>query len=141
MAIQSWLPFAVLALIGWGMTAFLPKLALKALLPRHVIVYHAVFFLCGVSLLQFFYGGPEFQMQGVLLALATGFCGILGQLVYLEALKRGPLMYVSMISSLYPLVAAVLAYAILRTPLTLQQGAGITLGIASIVLLVVANDK
>ncbi|MBI1215791.1 MAG: EamA family transporter [Alphaproteobacteria bacterium] len=141
MFIATWLPYAMLALFGWGVTAFLPKLALKSLSPRHLIVYHSLFFLCGVSLVQLFYGGPEFEPRGVLLALATGFSGSLGQLIYLEALRRGPLIYVSMISSLYSLVATVLSCVLLHAPLTPRHAAGVLLGVASIVLLGATRDK
>ena len=60
---------------------------------------------------------------------------------YLIALQRGPLTYASMISSLYPAVATVLALVFLPDPLTLRQGLGVVLGLASIIMLVLASDS
>jgi len=92
-------------------------------------------------LVQLFYGGLEFNRTGVLLAICIGAAGSFGQLLFLVALRDGPLTYVSMISSLYPLVATVLAVLVLSEPISPRQAAGIALGIASIILLVVARDK
>jgi bacterial/archaeal transporter family protein len=140
MTIENWFPPAMVALFTWGLTAFLPKIVLRRLSPLHMIVYHSAFFLAGVTIVQLIYLDFEFHLRAVLFAMATGACGTFGQMLYLQALKRGPLTYVSMISSLYPLVATVLAFVILRDPVTLRQGCGVLLGIASIILLVRAND-
>jgi len=141
MAIEAWLIPSILALCIWGVTAFLPKLALRSLSPLHTVVYNAFFFFVTAALVQVFFGGPEFLWNGVRFALCTGACGTLGQLLYLIALKRGPLTYVSMISSLYPLVATILAFIVLHEPMSPRQCAGVALGVASIILLVVAHDK
>jgi bacterial/archaeal transporter family protein len=90
---------------------------------------------------ELFYWDLEFELVPVLYAMATGACGTFGQLLYLTALRRGPLTYVSMISSLYPLVATLLAFFILHDPISARQAAGVGLGILSIVILVRANDK
>lgn len=141
MTIEAWVLPSMVALSIWGVTAFLPKLTLRSLTPLHTIVYNSVFFFLVVCVVQAFFGGPEFQWHGALFAMATGACGTFGQLLYLTALKRGPLTYVSMISSLYPLVATVLAFVILHEPMNPRQCLGVVLGLSSIVLLVVASDK
>ena len=46
-----------------------------------------------------------------------------------------------MISSLYPLVATMLAVTLLNDHVTVRQGFGVALGIPSIILLVRADDK
>ena len=141
MTIETWVLPSMVALSIWGVTAFLPKLTLRTLTPLHTIVYNSFFFLITVGVVQLFFGGPEFQLRGALFAMATGACGTFGQLLYLTALKRGPLTYVSMISSLYPLVATLLAFLILHEPMSPRQCAGVVLGLSSIVLLVVSSDK
>lgn len=138
----AWFFPALVALFVWGLTAFLPKLLLRSMQPLHMIVYNCFFFFltaCGVQLV--FWNDLEFEFHGVLLAMATGACGTLGQVFYLIALQRGPLTYASMISSLYPAVATVLALVFLPDPLTLRQGLGVMLGLASIITLVLASDN
>lgn len=141
MTIAIWFPPAIVALLIWGVTAFLPKIALRTLSPFQMIIYHSVFFLLGAVLVQFYFGMPQFELPGVFYAMATGACGTLGQIFYLTALKRGPVTYVSMISSLYPLVATLMAVVLLHDHVTARQGCGVVLGICSIILLVKADDK
>lgn len=141
MAIEVWFLPSVIALTIWGVTGFLSKLALKTLPPLHLLVYGALFFLTAAIFVQFFYGRPEFHPTGVTLAICVGAAGSVGQLMFLLALRDGPLTYVAMISSLYPLIATVLAFVLLGEPLSMRQTAGIVLGIVSIILLVVARDK
>lgn len=141
MVIEVWLLPSVIALLVWGATGFLSKVALKGLPPLHLLVYGSIFFLLSASFVQLFHDGLEFNQRGVILAVAVGAAGTFGQLLFLIALRDGPLTYVSMIASLYPLVATLLAYFVLSEPISLRQVLGIALGIASIVLLVVARDK
>lgn len=137
----AWFVPASVALFVWGLTAFLPKLLLRSMQPLHMIVYNCFFFFLTACAVQaVFWNEFEFETKGVILAMATGACGTLGQVFYLIALQRGPLTYASMISSLYPAVATVLALVFLPDPLTLRQGLGVALGLASIVTLVLASD-
>lgn len=139
---EAWIPPALVALSIWGVTAFLPKILLQRLQPLQMIVFSSIFFFLTSCAVQLFHLGDfHFDKKGMLVAMATGACGSFGQVFYLEALRRGPVTYVSMISSLYPLVATVLAYFYLREPLTMKQMLAIGLGIGAIVLLVVASDK
>lgn len=141
MAIEVWFLPSIIALIIWGVTGFLSKITLKSLPPLHLLVYSALFFLVAALLVQLFYGMPEFHARGVTLALCVGAAGSFGQLLFLLALRDGPLTYVSMISSLYPLIATILAFVVLGEPLTPRQMAGVAVGIFAIVLLVVSRDK
>ena len=107
-----------------------------------MIVYSSIFFLMTACTVQLFYLDDfHFDQKGAGLALVTGACGSLGQVFYLEALRRGPVTYVSMISSLYPLIATLLAFIVLHEPLTHRQLAAVLLGLGAIVMLVVASDK
>lgn len=141
MNIANWFPPAMVALVIWGVTAIMPKVVLRKLSQYQMSVYHSLFFLLFAVIAQLFYGGPEYDPKAVIFAMATGACGTLGQLFYLTALKEGPVTYVSMVSSLYPLVATVLAAALLHDPITLRQAAGVALGLASIILLVKADGR
>ena len=138
----AWFIPASVTLFVWGLTAFLPKLLLRNMQPLYMIVYNCFFFfLTSCAIQAVFWDGFEFEFKGVMLAMATGACGTLGQWFYLIALQRGPLTYASMISSLYPAVATLLALVFLPDPITLREGAGIVLGLASIITLVLASDS
>lgn len=141
MNIEVWLLPSIIAMLVWGVTGFLSKIALKGLPPLHLLVYGAFFFLLSALGVQLFYGGLEFDRHGAVLAMCVGAAGSVGQLLFLMALRDGPLSYVSMISSLYPLVATLLAYAVLSEPVSPRQIAGVVLGISAIILLVVSRDK
>jgi len=139
---EAWIPPALVALSIWGVTAFLPKILLQRLQPLQMIVFSSIFFFLTACAVQLFHLNDfHYDKTGVIVAVATGACGSFGQIFYLEALRRGPVTYVSMISSLYPLVATLLAFLFLREPLTIKQTLSIALGIGAIVLLVVASDK
>lgn len=140
---NQWFLPAMMALFTWGVTAFLPKLVLKRLKPLHMIVYSSFFFMVTAFAVQLFYldQGLQFDPRGAALALATGCCGAFGQIFYLQALKNGSVVHVSMISSLYPLIATLLAFIFLQEPITIRQALGVLLGLSSIILLVVANDS
>lgn len=141
---NQWFLPAMMALFTWGVTSFLPKLVLQRLKPFHMIAYSSCFFMATAFAIQLFYldkGGVQFEPRGVALAMATGACGAFGQIFYLQALKNGTVTHVSMISSLYPLIATLLAFMFLHEPITIRQGVGVLLGLSSIILLVVANDS
>lgn len=141
MSMEVWLLPSLIALLIWGATAFLNKIALRGLPPLHLLVYSTLFFLLAAAAVQIFYGGIAFDPAGAMLALCIGAAASIGQLMFLVALRDGPLTHVAMISSLYPLVATVMAFVVLSEPVSPRQAAGIVLGIAAIVLLVVGRDK
>lgn len=142
MYIEHWLLPTLFSLVLWGVAMFLPKLAVRRLSPYSVVVYHTFFTFFGACLALFVSGVVlEFEMTGVLIAVSLGMIGSVAQLLYLMAIKHGSLTNVTIVTSLYPVIAAVLAYVFLQETLTVQQVAGIVLGVMSIVLMVVAGDK
>lgn len=142
MSTETWFLPAMTALCLWGGTAFVPKILLLRMQPLHMIVYSSVFFFFTAVAVQFIHAGDfHFDPHGAMLAMATGACGSFGQIFYLEALRRGPISYVTMISSLYPLVATLLAFLVLHEPLTARQGVAVALGLGAIITLVLASDK
>jgi drug/metabolite transporter (DMT)-like permease len=68
---------------------------------------------------------------------AAGLLDMGANLLVAAALQRGPLGLVSVLSSLYPVVTALLAVAVLRERLSRTQLAGVGLAMAAVVLLVV----
>ena len=141
MLTAPWLLPSVLAVILWGISMFLPKLAIRGLPPFHMTIYSYSFFLLGSIALQGFYGFQiDFNPRGVLLAMAVGVVGGIAQILYNVSLRTSTMTYSVVITSLYPAVSTLLAFFVLGEALTLRQTAGIVLGIFSLILMVKASD-
>ncbi|MFH1158863.1 MAG: DMT family transporter [Pseudomonadota bacterium] len=136
MTIAPWFLPSILVLTLWGVQLFLPKLAVRTLPPLHLIVYSSCFFFFGVTGILMFLGNVlEGDPVGVFLAVSTGFLSTLGTLLYIFAIRHGSMTYGTVMTSLYPAVATVLAFFVLGEKLTLWQIAGIVLGVCSLVLM------
>ena len=121
---------------------FLPKLAIQRLPPFHMTIYSYSIFMFGAIVLQAFYGFHiDFDARGVMLAVAVGMIGGISQIIYNTSLRNNSMTYSVVITSLYPVVATVLAFVFLHEALTLRQAAGIILGICSLILMVKASDQ
>jgi drug/metabolite transporter (DMT)-like permease len=68
---------------------------------------------------------------------AAGLFDMGANLLVAAALQRGPLGIVSVLSSLYPVMTALVAVVMLRERLSLVQGMGVVLAMVAVVLLVV----
>lgn len=141
MTIPVWFLPTITALFMWGLTTFLPKLAVRTLPPLHLAVYSSFFSLATVIVVMAFYGFQiDFQWQGVWLSVLIGILGKAGFLMFLFAIRSNSMTPATVVTSLYPVVAVALSFFILHERLTERQMAGVALGICSIVLMVVARD-
>lgn len=138
MSIELWFLPAFLALLLWGAAVFLPKMAVARLPPMAIVVYQAAgYALFALGILLWEHGRIEFETRGVVLALVVGVLAALAQVFYVTALRHGDVTLVSVVTSLYPGIAVLLAVFILDERVTLLQGAGIIAaigGLASLVL-------
>ncbi len=142
MTSAAWFLPSILAVILWGVSMFLPKLAVRRLPPFHMTIYSYSFFLLGSIALQAFYGFQiGFDLRGAALAMSVGIIGGIAQILYNVSLRVSSMTYSVVITSLYPAVATLLAFFILNEALTVRQIAGIVLGILSLILMVKASDK
>jgi drug/metabolite transporter (DMT)-like permease len=142
MTIAPWVLPSILSVFLWGISMFLPSLAIKRLPPFHMTIYSYSFFLLGSIILQGFYEfHVGFDMRGSALAAAVGIVGGIAQILYNVSLKSSSMTYSVVVTSLYPVVATLLAYFILGEDLTLRQTAGIILVILSLILMVKASDS
>lgn len=131
----------MIAVIFWGTTGVLAKLSLRTLRPFDLIIFNVFFFFLFVIAAQFFSDGLEFDLRGAVLAAGIGIAGTCGQILSLYALRHGPLTMVAMIGALYPIVAMGLSFFFLDETVTARQGAGIALGVISILILARADAK
>jgi drug/metabolite transporter (DMT)-like permease len=72
-------------------------------------------------------GGAAVRMSGATFALvaATGLADMSANVLYLLAVRRGPLSVVGLLASLYPVSTVILATALLRERLSRAQLAGV----------------
>lgn len=142
MLIVPWLLPSILAVILWGVSMFLPKLAIRRLPPSDMTIYSYSFFLLWSIILQGFYGFHiDWNLRSSLLAMMVGVIGGIAQVLYNISLSASSMTYSVVVTSLYPVPATLLAFSILGEDLTARQIAGLVLGTASLILMVKASDK
>ena len=90
----------------------------------------------GFTLHRLLESGSMFGTAGFRWIAAAGLLDMGANLLVAAALQRGPLGIVSVISSLYPVVTALLAVILLRERLSTTQGGAIVLAMVAVVLLV-----
>ena len=133
---SQWLVPSSVALLLWGVWAFLPKLTMQYIHPKSAVVYEALGgLLVAAAVLAFVGFRPETNARGMALALITGVLGLLGAFGYLYAVSKGPVALISTMTALYPIVTILLAYLVLGEPITMKQGIGLIMALVAIVLI------
>lgn len=133
---NDWVIFAILAMIVWGFWGFFPKLATNYISPRSVLVYEVIgAIIVGVAVLFLINFKPEVNAKGITFAILTGIAGTLGALFFIFAVSRGETSVVVTTTALYPLITIILAFLILKEPITIKQGIGMIFAFAAMMLL------
>lgn len=136
MTAYSWFFPIIGAWFVWGFWGFFPKQAGKFLAPVDILIWEVVgAIILGTGALIYTGFRLNFHPVGSAYGVAAGFCGYLGTLFFLHALKSGPVSLVVAISALYPILTIVMAYFFLHEPITLRQFVGIGLAMAAVVLI------
>ena len=132
---QNWLGAALLALACWGFWGFLPKLALQTLDQRSVLIFQTLgSVIVGTGVLISLRFQPQWHPQGALFAVLTGISGLVGFLFYLTALRRGNASVVITLTALYPFLSTLLAFVILKEPISGRKLLGFGFALVAIVL-------
>ena len=132
----SWFFNSLVALVCFGLWAFLPKVALRYISPKSAVIYEVLgVFAAGCIFFLMVGKNIDTDMRGILPAMATGVLGTVGFLFFLYALTVGSVSVVATLTALYPAVTILLAVAFLRESITLGQVAGMGLAIVSVILL------
>ena len=133
---NSWVIFAILALLVWGFWGFFPKLATNYISPKSVLVYEVIgAIIVGMAVLFLVNFKPEVNAKGITFAILTGIAGTLGALFFIFAVSRGETSVVVTTTALYPLITIILAFLILKEPITMKQGIGMIFAFAAMMLL------
>ncbi len=134
---KEWVIYSALALLVWGLWAFLPKIALSYLEPKTAFTFEviggALSTLIALLILRPELGGAE--IRGIIPAFVAGIMGSLGLLCFIYAIRGGKISIVAPLTALYPVVSLALAMIFLKERINIVQFAGIILACVSIVLI------
>ena len=132
---KTWIIPVCITFVLWGIQGFVAKLTTQYINPMSALLYNIVgAFIVGIVILYLLNFSPQIHAKGIALAVFMGTLGILGALGMLYAMRQGKVSVVTVISALYPLVSILLAYFILKEPITLKEGAGIAFALVALVL-------
>ena len=127
---------ALVILLLWGLWAFLPKLATRYIDPKSALLYQCLgSLLLGILMLIMLNFKPQWHPKGVLYGVLTGIFGFGGMLFYLYAVSKGRVSTLSTITALYPAFVILLAFLILKEPISLKNAIGFVFALVAIVLL------
>ena len=134
---KEWALYSALALLAWGLWAFLPKVALIFLDPKTAFMFEVIGgAITGV--LALFILRPQLvgmEVRGIIPALLTGVLGYLGLLCFMFAIREGKVCVVAPLTALYPVITLTLAMLFLKEKINVFQLAGIILALISVVLI------
>ncbi|MFZ2445227.1 MAG: EamA family transporter [Syntrophobacteraceae bacterium] len=133
---KDWAVYSMLAVLAWGLWAFLPKFAVTWLDPKSAFIYEVMGGLL-TGLAVFFVLRPEMgaDIRGIVPSVLTGVAGYLGLLFFMYALRTGKLSVIAPLTALYPVVTIALAFIFFREKLNPAQMAGVALAVLSVVLI------
>jgi transporter family protein len=135
----GWMIFSMLAVLLWGIWAFVGKIASDGLKPQHMLAYSLIGYTTAVPILLLWIGRDVFSPgnpRAVGLALLTGFISAAAGCSYYLALSKGEVSRIVVITSIYPVVTCLLSFWFLGETFSLSKIAGIILCLAGVALLV-----
>jgi len=133
----SWILFASIALVFWGITGVTQKLATNRISSELSFLWFA-YAMIAISLVLIVTATMHWHVRPLIfwLAVAGGTLNGLGALTSFTALESGgkASIVISLIS-LYPLLTVAFAVVVLHEKLSVGQGAGVVVAIAAAILL------
>jgi len=135
---KIWLVYALFAAGLWGLWGFFGKLAARTLASGTLFLVAALG--CIVAFTGcFLYYAKQFQVHldniDSWYGFLSGFVLIAGLFFFSLALTRGEVTRIVVITAMYPVVTLILAYLILKEPLSLQKVFGVILAVSGVILL------
>jgi transporter family protein len=133
---RGWLLNSMMALICFGLWAFLPKISVKYIDPRSSLVYEAMGgVLVAIIVWSSISKGIDYDIRGAVPAFLTGIVGYLGMFFFLYAVQMGKVSVVAPLTAAYPVVTIILAVILLKEKISYVQYTGIFLATTGVILL------
>ena len=133
---RGWLLNSLIALVCFGLWAFLPKVSVKYINPKSALIYEVSGGILVAAIMWFSIDkGIDHDFRGIVPAFLTGIIGYLGMFYFLHAVNIGKVSVVASLTAVYPVVTIVLAAIILKEKITSLQYIGIFLATTGVTLL------
>ncbi len=136
---EKWLAYSLATLILWGLWGVLLKKASTSLEWYQLYVAAGVAIMTVVTAVTAYYGVEHVfgvKPSSWLLGFASGLLGTVGYIFLVKSLDAGgEASVVIPLTSLYPLLTAILSFVVLGEELTLKKMAGIVAAVVAIILL------
>lgn len=134
--VEVWLPLALGTTVAWGLGQLIAKRGASAIGPRRMVatvgIAEAGFF----ALVYVAYGRPPlFESYSALLAMSAGLTGMLGYVMYYEAIARGTISRIGTVTAAYPALTVILALFILLEGMSGIQAIGVSFLVGSALIL------
>lgn len=138
---RSWLLFAVLTTIFWGVWGAFIEIPEKAGFPSTLgyVMWAIVMIPCSLVALRVIHWKIEYDLRSIGLGLIVGLLGAGGQLLLFEALREGPAYIVFPLISLFPVLTIILSIVFLKEKSSKRQWTGIISAVVAAFFL--ANPK
>ena len=132
---KDWFPPALLTMVCWGFGSLLPKLALRHLDQKSIMIYRTLgtLVVSGVVLSSLRFQ-PKWHPNGALIAAVNGVLAVTGYLFYLNAMSKGKVSVIVTMTALYPVVTVLLALLVLKESISGKQIVGLAFAVVAIVL-------
>ena len=137
MKLKSWLTYALITTVFWGVWGALIEIPEKAGFPATLgyIVWALTMIIPATIALKIINWNLETSKKAIFYGLLIGVSGAAGQLILFQALRRGPAYLVFPFISLSPLVTIVLSMTFLKERATTKAWMGIIFALIAIPLL------
>ena len=137
MKLNSWLAFALITTVFWGVWGALIEIPEKAGFPATLgyMVWALTMIIPAVVALKIINWKLETNKKAILHGLFIGISGSAGQLILFQALRSGPAYLVFPFVSLSPLVTILLSLWLLKEKASLKSWIGIIIALTAIPLL------
>src|SRR3989338_6506547 len=136
MALTSGVIFGLLAMVSFGMTDFLAKIAVAKISPVKAFFYSYIIGTLPVALVfMLFPKMHAFDKQLILLFVAGAIFNLIGYLTMMRSFEMEKLSAVYPVITMYPLVVIAFGVFILNEKLSFSQGAGIAAALIGLLLI------
>lgn len=134
---RTWLTYAIITTIFWGIWGALIEVPQKAGFPPTLgyIVWSLTMIPCALVALYIIDWKVETDKRSILLGSAVGLLGAGGQLLLFEALREGPAYIIFPFISLYPTLTILLSVVFLKEKTSLLKWIGIAIALVAIFFL------
>ena len=134
---NNWFLPSLGALVFWGISLFLPKVALQELSSESVLFYGTVgSMFVTLPILFFLKGKLEKNKKGIMIIACSSGLGIFSAMLYYYAIRLGPIATITTITAMAPIITLILARIFLKDKINRIQLLAICMAIISIILLV-----